>query len=132
MKITKSRLQKIARALLDFLDNNKISSLKDLEQYLGKTFPLSERNRRWIEISLMPSNLGTEAYTISFIWSGIGIPLETRINSELNYAQVIVKAKEIFGDYMPFAVDKNGNVAQYKYLQSADVYSVKEELRRLS
>ncbi|MEM2089538.1 MAG: hypothetical protein QXL88_00375 [Candidatus Pacearchaeota archaeon] len=67
----------------------------------------------------------------------MGVPLEIKINEELGYSQIILKADSILPEYTRFPTplvvrDKFGNVRQYKLLLSIDIAQIKLEIEKLT
>lgn len=105
-----------------------ISSISDLERYLGKSFTMGQAR---IDVDKRPSQKGTSALTISYIIPGKGIPVELRINSKLRYSLLIVKSQMELRGYNPDFYDPFGNLAQSKNIEFG-WDSAMEELTRLS
>lgn len=133
MLITKDKFNQIASNLLDFLDKESIKDISDLEELIDKEFQINVETKEFIEIALRPSNLGTLAHTISYIWPGAGIPIEARINLDLDYSQIIVKLDKIeLPGYNKCATDPFGNTIHYKIIHQASLDAIKSELQNLS
>jgi hypothetical protein len=92
---------------------------------LSKEFP-----ETYIEVTKRPSVAGTSALTYSLIVEDyLGIPIEVKINLELGYSDIYVKAENILPDYYPFFIDPFGNYMQVKTLSTIDKNKIKEKLR---
>ena len=115
--------------MVDVLDKEKILSLNDLKNNNDKRIEIDEGE--FIEISLRPSNHGTQANTLSYIIKGVGIPIEVRINQKLEYEKFIVKSRELMKGYVEFAKDSFGNLVQDKAIYPPDVNGMRGELRVL-
>ena len=138
MKISKTRLREIARNFLAFIDKRKITCTGQLEQLLGERIELERKRPDLIEVSLKPSNNKTQALTISYCIpyrtgriEG-GIPLEVKINQELNYSLVIIKTDSKVRGYEPFKQDYFKNIMQSKKIESADWQDVRAEIAKLA
>ena len=134
MRISKKKFRQIAENLLHFINKEQITRLEDLEAKLGKRYEIDKRRKgrkEFVEVSLRPSNLGTKAYTLSYIVEGSGIIIETRLNNILGYSQIIIKLGEVAPSYAPFSVDPYKNIAQNKVLESTNLEKVLKELEVL-
>lgn len=133
MEITKKVIRGAAKRLIKFFDKRKIDSPNKLDALIGKSFPLRDSLQYSIDISLRPSNDRTLAYTISYVSPTLnGIPLEVKINQQLNYSIVIVKMMKNLENYSVFSIDEFRNLRQCKLIKSCDIIEVSEELRYLS
>ncbi len=129
MRISLDDIRNIARNFLEVLSREGIQSNGDLEKRIGETFSLSSED--FVTIVLRPSDLGTSAYSVSYIRHGTGIPVELRINEKLDYSRVCIKLQERIDGYLPFGSDIFGNIAQDKEIKSSDFSLVIQELRIL-
>jgi len=59
------------------------------------------------------------------------LPIEIKINRQLNYTQVIIKAAEVVRGYSPFGGDPYNNIYQNKVLGSSELSNPIEELKGL-
>ncbi len=132
MKIKADDIRMFASGFLKILEEQEVKSAQDLERLIGKEFKIEQKESDFLSFTNRPSNLSTMAYTISYIRPGSGIPIELKINSSLNYSQVIIKTQELIEDYTPFSVDTFENIIQYKLLNSSDIYLSIKELIALS
>lgn len=132
MKIYIRDLKKFAAEFLRILEDQKIESTKDLEGLIGQQFRIENQIQDFISFENRPSNLNTMAYTISYTKPGTGIPIELKINSSLNYSQIIIKAQEVIYSYLPFMIDTFENFIQNKVLDSSDILILKKEVVRLT
>ncbi|MBI2632468.1 hypothetical protein HYW75_05680 [Candidatus Pacearchaeota archaeon] len=132
MEITKKIIRGAAKSLIKFLEKRKIDSANNLDNIVGKSFPLKDSFPDTIEVSIRPSNDRTIAYTISYVSLINGVPLEVKINPELNYSRVIVKMKKSLTNYTVFSEDEFSNLRQSKLIKSSDIIEVRDELRYLS
>lgn len=132
MEIYSDELREFSRTLLSLLDREGIISTEDLVKKPLATFFLNTDIRDYVEFFIRPSNLGTTAHTVSYIRMGRGIPIELRVNKELGYSQIIVKAHELVEGYTIFSLDVYGNFAQNKLIPSIDFSLVIWELEKLS
>ena len=131
MEITKNKLGHFAGNLLSFLKKEKINSIEDLTQRNMERFSMDGQDR--IIIELRPSELSSVANTISYMIPGVGIPIEARINSILDYSRIIIKSQEDFQGYSTFAGVKDifKNIIQEKTIREASLDVVKKELEEL-
>ena len=132
MKISREFIAERARKLIEALQEARISSLSDLESLIDTEIQINAEENERVEFSLRSSNFNTQAYTVSYIIHGLGIPLEFKINPSLQYSQVIVKCHSLIEGYSPFAQDQQGNIAQNKIIPSNSLYQVKLELTSLA
>jgi hypothetical protein len=136
-KVTREYLSKAAGGMLNFLKGNKIESVKDLDNFVEKEFPINKENNEMIMTALRPSELGTRDYTISYIAKGNeknynkGIVLELKINKELGYIMIIAKNQSQLKGYDPFATDPFDNIIQNKRIATTDIAHIKSELSDL-
>ncbi len=132
MKITEKRIKQVAKNLVELLDEEKVHSAEDLEKLLGKRIFVRGSQLDYVEVAFRPSNFGTSALTISYTAPYVeGIPLEIRINSSLNYSQIILKMRRKIEGYSIFERDLYGNMAQNKLIQSANWQDVIKEITKL-
>ena len=131
MKISKEELGRTSKGLIDFLDENNLNSVRDIEKLLGRRFVVNKK-LDYVNIELRPSNFGTSAHTISYIVPYLqGIPLEIKINQVLSYSQLIIKAYEEIDGYMPFSTDIFDNIIQARRIEGADMNSIRSELKNI-
>ena len=128
--ITPSKLEQIARSVLDFLERENINSIGSLFSRLGESFNIKGEDHI-IQIESRPSESGSEAYTISYIIPDGGIPLEIRMNPDFNYSNIIVKTNSGLNDYTSFAFDYFGNRIQNKEIKGCSIPIIKKELEEL-
>jgi len=103
-----------------------------LDNILGKELKIEHQEQDFVAFDNRTSNLGTMAYTLSYIRQGAGIPIELKINSVLNYSQVILKSQKSLVGYSAFSVDPFENIIQNKVLKSSDISLSRNELLALS
>lgn len=134
MPITIPDLRRISKNFLTILDKEKIMSVNDLEAKLGKEFLSDEDGavQEYVSILNIPSNQDAMAFTVSYVRPGTGIPIELKINPVLDYSQVIIKAKDMIGGYLPFGSDEFDNIYQSKLIRSSDFSLSIKELKKLS
>ena len=128
--ITQEKLKEIARSILDLLEKENIDSIGSLFSRLGESFNI-KREDHIIQIESRPSESESEAYTISYIIPTGGIPLEIRMNHDLNYSNIIVKTNSGLKDYTSFAFDYFGNRIQNKEIKGCSIPIIKKELEEL-
>jgi len=131
MKLFKEDIKVISAEFLKLMDKESIFANEDLERMIGKEINGNISGDKLI-FDNRPSDLGTMAYTVSYIREGAGIPLELKINPSLDYARVIVKSQDCIFGYDLFSVDIFENIIQAKLLKSNDLSLSREELRYLS
>ncbi len=130
MKFYPADIRQVSSELLKTLEKEKVATEEDLERMMGQTIALKENNI--VDFQKIPSNFGTMAYTVSYIRPKSGIPLELKINTELDYSQVILKAQTKLEQYKPFTRDGYGNIVQNRLFMPGNFNSAKEELKRLT
>lgn len=136
-KVTREYLSKAAGGMLNFLKGQKIESVKDLNNLIEKEFPINKENNEMIMTALRPSELGTKAYTISYIAKGDeknynkGVVLDLKINTEMGYSMIILKNQSQLAGYSLFALDPFGNIIQTKRITTIDISKIKSELSDL-
>ena len=132
MKITREVFHESIDKFLSILEEEGIDSLGDVEKAVGKKFHFSGPLQEYIYIEERPSNLDSTAYTLGYTKVGLGIPLELKINTQLDYSQIIVKTFFPLQGYNPFMRDMYGNVAQSRFFQSKiNLSLLLQELERL-
>ena len=129
--ISRGQLGTYAHSLLDFLEEKNITQIERLEQMMDAEYAVGE-NDEYIHLHQRPSNGGTFTYTISYMVSEVGIPIEVKLNSQLGYSQVIVKGDFTLREYEIFARDAFGNKIQNKRVGSTDLSEIREEIRHLA
>ena len=127
--ITGKEIRQIADRILSFLEKEDIDSVESLEKRLGSVFDVEGQRKHRVELELRPSNFGEEAYTISYVIPGKGIPIEVRMNP-VGYSKIIVKSIIEMEGYKGFVKDPFGNVVQEKTIKF-DFEDVKIELELL-
>ena len=109
-QIDKYSLGRISDNLISFLqDNPGLSKSNPSIKELVSSVPLE-----FIDVSMRDSNLDTQALAIGYIIPGIGMPIEVRINRELGYCRIIIKADFNLPAFIPFGMDNFGNIVQGK------------------
>ena len=87
VKINGEDIRRFSKGLLKIMSDRKITSLEDFENNVGE-YPTKEVGEKVI-IEINPSNENTQAHIISYVIKGLGIPIEIRINFELDYSFII-------------------------------------------
>ena len=130
--ITHKKLGKIAKNVLDFLEEKKIDSVENLEEreMLGDSFDIKGSNHA-VHIGLKSSNLRGEDYAISYVNPDGGIPIEIKINLVSNSSQIIAKANSKIKNYAFVKYDSFGNRIQNKVIVGCSIPSIKKELENL-
>ena len=131
MKFFKKDIKVISAEFLKLMDKESVFANEDLERMVGKEINGNISGDRLV-FDNRPSDLGTMAYTVSYVREGTGIPLELKINPSLDYVRVIVKLQDCIFGYDPFSADIFENIIQAKLLKSNDLSLSREELRYLS
>ena len=130
-KINGEDIRRFSEGLLEMMSNRGIASLKDFEDNVGE-YPTREVGERVI-IETRPSNENTRAHTISYVIEGLGIPIEIRINPELDYSLIILKKSgELVKGYESFDSDCFGNSIQSRRMEQGTIEVILSELRNLS
>jgi hypothetical protein len=127
--ITEEEIKDVAGRLRAFLEDEKIEGIGDLEKKISQ--PYSVQQGHIINIEVRPSNFFSIDFTISYITSNKGIPIEVRINPGMNYSRIIVKTELRLEDYNPFTYDEFGNVMQEKTMDGCSISELKKELKFL-
>ena len=122
-------LKQIVKNFLNFLDNENISSLEDIDSRLNTEFPLGEDTKDLIFMELIYCLL-SQTYTLSYISPGFEIPLEVKINMGWRYTDIIARTTEKLPGYKTFIEDPGG-ITQAKIIPTIDLDEIKEELRNL-
>ncbi len=131
MSITRMDLGGIVNYLLNFLDENKIASLSDLERIKDTLFSVEKDKIQYIHVQSIPTNSGIRNYTITYNVPGKGAPLEVEINKESGYTKIILKGNFPLPEYEPLNQDGFGNIPQNKKLDSVDISQMRLELEKL-
>jgi hypothetical protein len=127
---TVKRIQEIGDAVVGFFDKEAVKTAEDLERRVGNEFR-GLRENEFILVAMHPSNHCTRACTMSYVVQGSGIPVEVKVNADLRYSALIVKAELPILGFTPFAVDPNNNCVQHKYMQTVDIGEIREALRSM-
>ena len=61
----------------------------------------------------------------------ITIPIEARINEEIEYSKIIIKCADKVRDYNEIGLDFFSNLIQYVFYNKVEFKLVKNELKRL-
>jgi hypothetical protein len=108
------KLKEIAGSILYLLEKEKINSIENLKERLGKSFGVKWTNHR-IKIEPRTFELGTE-YTIKYIIPNREIPIEIRINPNCNYSNLIINNDWVhmllFGGSIPRIKEELENLYQ--------------------
>ncbi len=131
MKITLDMLSMMSKRLLRTLDRAEIRNTLDLRNNIGVKHKVSDDEREFVAVTFRPSNRDTLTYTISYIVPDLGIPLEAKINTVLDYTKIILKAEAELPGYLTFSRDIFGNLQQIKDLHTAGLDIVQRELESL-
>ena len=132
MKITSTDIGRFAAEFLHVLEREDINSSRVLEEIVQKgkqEFTINVQES--LVIMLRPSQSMTLACTMSYIVQGVGIPIELRINKELDYTTSIIKSIKITPEYSKFAEDKFGNIIQNISWEGSELSESIEHLRKL-
>lgn len=133
MMVRKSELGEMASDLLGFLDKEGINLRKDLDERIKlDRKPRKTRKGNRVLIETNNSNGCTEAYVIDYIVEGAGIPIEIRLNYELDYNLYMIKCTKKIERYEHFCLDLFDNIVQTRKLPQAGLPNAKEELGRFS
>jgi hypothetical protein len=132
MKITKEILSDAARHILRVLDEQGVSDMSDMEQFLthgaGHTF--RAQGEDIVRISIQPSNKETTAYVISYVQDALRIPpLEVRINPKLGYMTFFCTCSEKLPGFDAFDQSDDGDYLQDKKMKPVDIDKLREELQ---
>jgi hypothetical protein len=130
MKIYPTDIVQASSELLKIIEKEKIETIEDLKGMMGKSITINPKDS--IQFRKSPSNFGTTAYTTSYVRLGAGIPLEFKVNTRLDYTQIILKAQTNIKPYETFAIDPFNNKVQNRVIEPANLNIVKEELKRLN
>lgn len=130
-KIDREDIRRYSGEILRIMDEKTINSLRDLRNNVGE-YSLKKFGRR-IVIEPRPSKLDTWAHTISYVINGVGIPIEIRVNLELDYSLITLKTLEVLERYTSFNfVDRFSNVIQSKKIMPGTIEGIRLELKTLS
>lgn len=132
MKITPKDIGKFAAEFLHVLEREDINSSRVLEELVQKgkqEFTINVQES--LVIMLQPSQRMTLACTMSYTVQGVGIPIELRINKELDYTKSIIKSIKIIPEYSRFAKDEFGNIVQDTSWGGSELSKSIEHLRKL-
>lgn len=131
MRITPADLATIAKSFLRLLEQENVTTCQDLERRLGSRHEI-KGTRDFISFTRRPSDLNTSTYTISYVREGTGVPIELKINADLDYTNIILKFTGRLQNYAPFALDIFDNLIQNRILRSSEMPLLKQELHQLS
>jgi hypothetical protein len=121
MAISNQELGKMARNLLGVLEKEKIISVGDLERAMGRKFLVNDGEGDFVSTEIRPSNFNTAALVVSYVRPGVGIPIEVRVNTALEYSTIIAKSCEELDGYEPFGRDNQNNTAKSMTVRGTDV-----------
>lgn len=136
MQFAKKDIGEIAREMLGFFDEHRITHPLDFQGMIGHDYFLDAE--RFIEIRLRPSNLGTKSISCSYYDKSSGNPLNVRLNVPLGYYQIILKSVDLIEGYSQFPelamADKDdfGNIPQYRKNESIEISDIKTDLESLA
>ena len=129
--IKKEDIKRFSEGILEIMSDREIDSLENLENNFGE-YPTRKFGEKVI-IETRPSNANTRAHTISYTLEGLGIPIEIRINPELDYSLIILKKSgELVKGYESFDSDYFGNSIQSRRMKPGTIEVILSELRNLS
>jgi len=129
MKISEKNLYEILNHLNSFLLN--IRTVSDLKKHSegGKLY----LGKQHIEVKKLPEK--EFAYRVSYVWEGIGVPIEVRIDYTNKNSMIILKCQNKIREFdifqFPFPKDKFNNYYQSKTFGFIDLNLIKNELKRL-
>lgn len=132
MKISKADLGIIAQNFLRQIEQERISTIKQLEQKVGHTILINNQEGDFITVENRPSGLGTDAVTVSYIRPGAGISIEFKVNKMAGYVHTVVKTQENLPGYEIFWSDQFGNVMQWRRVSSLEVGEITDQLKELT
>jgi hypothetical protein len=135
--VNQVELRQIARAFLHVLNREGINSNRDVVGKLGSNYRVGGGLEDFVSICERPSNSGTTAYVLDYIQKDRGIPIEIRINNQLNYGEFIIKCSSMHEGYDRFGEDDSENIFQSKVIKPddnkpLDFYLARNELIELS
>ena len=135
-EITLNDLKRYAGNFLEVLAQERIANVNDLQAKIHSGVRASSLAEEYVVFEIGSSVRGTKAYVLDYAILGVGVPIEGRINTNLDYAEMIVKVQASLVGYEPITpltvgTDPAGNIRQWKFLQSASVEEVKNELERI-
>lgn len=131
MKLTRNDISSAALQILHFCDAHEVKSTADLQKLVGTPWSCDPLTHI-ITLTYRPSEHATQALTLSYLWPGVGIPIEARINPAFRYSRIILKAGELFDEYRAFDLDSFCNIVQMLTLPSSEYADVKHELEELA
>ncbi len=132
MEITLKDIGKFAAEFLHVLEREDINSSEVLEKRAQRgrqEFMINVQES--LVIMLRPSQMVTLACTMSYTVQGVGIPIELRINKQLDYTKSIIKSIKIIPEYSKFAEDEFGNIIQDTSWKGSELSKSIEHLRKL-
>ncbi len=129
-KITKKDMKYAAKCILNYLENNKVKTLKDIKRLYSERIHNPEYCEA-VKISKRKSIACTEEYKIKYN-NGIERLIEIKINKDIGYTKFIAKCKtHINKEYTQYGKDENGIRQQTKTIQSTRIPDIKQELSNL-
>ena len=131
MEITREHLREAADAVLRFFEKKNITSLQDIAR-INYILHVVDGAKGTIYVQKIPSNLGTIAQAVSYVLPcDNDVPIDIKMNKELDYSQVILKTILLIPDYKLFSEDRFGNMRQFKMIHSTNLADVIIELEKL-
>jgi len=135
MKMTVSQTARVARNVLNLIKANGLNDLDSVKKMVGHSFEsiagCEFLGEEYFEISIQPSNRGTQAVVLNYFRTPGHRHLEIRINEELRHSVIILACEKKLGGYDHFDKNKEGDYIQDKKLMTKDFSEVIKELERL-
>ncbi len=130
--ISLESIRTAASGLLHFLAEKQVNVVSNLALLAGSSYQIPS-SLAHIEVFAKPSSTyDGNFYGVSYILPYLqGVPLEVRFHLVVSLTDIIVKSHCIIADYLPFAKDPMGNIAQNKSIFTCTIAGVSSELRRL-
>jgi len=132
MKTTKAMLRINAERFLDKLKEEKVDSIETALKLVDQRIGISETLPDYIDISLTPSNHGTNALKLSYGSSEFeGNPIELIVNQQLGYRQTVLRCVEPVRGYGFYGADRFGNIHQFRKVDEPGWKEVMHDLEEL-
>lgn len=128
-KISKKRIRRYAKSLLEFLNEYEVVDLKSLEAVVGKEHIV--KNDEKIVVYEKPAPKDTVTIAIEYSLPDSEPPIEVRVNEGNKDSQIRIRGGFTLDDYVAHGQDSDENIKQFKLWNSTNIAEVIEELKTL-
>ena len=133
--MTVSQTARVARNLLKVIKESHLDSVEALRKIVGKQIDPEADDKyhgeEYVEVSVQPSNRGTQAVVLRYFRRVGQCPLEVRINESLGYSKILITCEKKINGYDEFDENEEGDHFQDKKLMTKDFTEVIKELEKI-